>query len=229
MDSPTLDGLDFARAVVDSNRAAASLGARPGHALQVVSFPRAAWYAAEGLPSGPRALYLALWLLAHRWSRVWPPWFYRTDRWLSEEAGMSPRSLARARRDLESRRLICCSCNRGFSSPTWYGLCWPLFLPDKASPHHRAVFLAERTFGGDPPSPLQMLVQLGQVSGRDTAAVDLVVSLAGGGQGLVPREALAAQLREADPWLGLQLRWAAPALYLAPSAPAKQRSFDLGF
>lgn len=188
----------------------------PPAPVHVVTLPLLLLHHAETLEPSPRLLLLHLWTVARAVTKQpIPSWFWHTDRQWTRETGLSPRTLARARRVLEDRRLLLITDNQGQGKrETWYAPVWPPPPPPATHTYRLQVYADELAASGHPPSRLVMWTRLARAADCHPTARALALDLAA--TPAAPPEIrlrLAARLREADPWLARQLIWADADLY----------------
>jgi len=196
----------------------------------VAPIPLTAVYAARVLDTAPHLLYLLLWAALRRYTKdPSAMWFWCTDAQLTKDTGLSPATLLRARKAIRAADLAYITTNQGLHGPTWYGMRFPIEIPDDAPPWILNLFADEIEHNGFPPTPLRSLAELARRLSTTESPEGALITAA---LANTPphkadlRRAYARQLRGEHPWLHRQLEWAAPDLYRRPSQPDSQETFD---
>lgn len=195
--------------------------------------PAAAALWMSALSPAAARLYLHLWQLTGRFASGLPNrWFYHTDDLLAPATRLTPRSLARARRDLRQAGIAFISLATPHKQPTWYALRWPPPQPPNADRAALILVAREMQASGEPWPALSAWRALGQQERAskpphpDARHISEQVAAA-----IHPRlrphllRTAIADLQETDPWLAKQLAWGAPAHCPAPSHQTASSSF----
>jgi hypothetical protein len=213
----------------DSQAAARHVAQRQRHLLEhprtpaprapehVVLLPLLAIHAAAHLPTSPRLLFLHLWTTARAVThRPIPTWFYHTDAQLTRETGLSTRTLARCRADLEDRALVWHTDNQGQGKvETYWHLRWPCPLAPDAPRWIMTTWADEHAASGEPLTRLQAWAELARYAPMmPPLARTLALELVRVPPGLLDlRLRYASEIAEVSSWLYHQLAVYAPELY----------------
>lgn len=216
----------WARAVVQTGKAAASPTIDPPHAVSGYWMPCA--YSDAWMPLLPPSAQIALVQLVRIQARytggLFNRWFFHDDNRLQAQSALSPRSLLRSRNALRDRGLLFATTATTHRTPTHYLLRWPPPMPlaepgvtpDAKTRAAMMTVAAEIRHNGAPLDPLvawsTLCIKLAAETGREWSQT-LIAARARGNLRAVARSLrrLAADT-PTGPWLVSQLSWADPQL-----------------